>query len=301
VINLNIIWNNCKKLDNESWIDLEDNKMFSLNKNWKNSSSKESFFISDKNDFLYNNNWDLNYVLSYYGSILGMDVISNSEIMYYNLSEIKKFKDSKILIVGGGPTTMAYDWDSKDYDYIFSCNHFYLNEKLKNVDVALATFTTETDFSANNDLFHDYMNDNSTIICFEDRMQPDEREYFGFIKEKYPNRTMYAHTRYRGKIGAAPRLLCMASLFGAREIHVVGMDGFKKGVKLGDVSDHAFETGKTRQGTHDYRLYHKHYVALWDYVLNNIGKDIKFQNLGEDHPSNMTTDISKQMFPLEIL
>ena len=58
---------------------------------------------------------------------------------------------------------------------------------------------------------------------------------------------------------------------------------------------------KTRQGTHDYRLYHKHYVALWDYVLNNIGKDIKFQYLGEDHPSNMTTDISKKMFPLEIL
>ena len=79
MINLDIIWNNCKKLDNESWIDLEDKKMFYLNKNWKNSSSKESFFISDKNDFLYNNNWDLNYVLSYYGSIWGMDVISNSE------------------------------------------------------------------------------------------------------------------------------------------------------------------------------------------------------------------------------
>ena len=295
----NKIWNNCKKLSDGSWIDLEDDKKFSLNQNWTNSSSRDSFFISDKNNFAFNNKWDLSYVLSYYGSMLGTNVKTNSEIIFLDIEGIKKFKNSKILIVGGGPSTLHADWNPDDYDYVFSCNHFYLNEKLKNVDVALATFTTETDFSDKNSSFHNYMSKNSTIICFEDRMQLQEREHFKAIKDKYGERVMYAHTRYRGKIGAVPRLLCMAVMFGAEEIHVVGMDGFKRGDKLGEVAGHAFEIDKTRMGTHDYRLYHKHYVALWDYLLNDIGKNVKFQNLGEGHPSNMTTDISVQEFPLE--
>jgi hypothetical protein len=293
------VWNNCKELSDGNWLDLEDDKQFSLNQNWTNSSSRDSFFISDKNNFAFNNRWDLSYVLSYYGSILGANVKTNSEIIFLDTEGVKKFKNSKILIVGGGPSTLHVDWSSDDYDYVFSCNHFYLNKKLKNVDVALATFTTETDFSDKNDSFHNYMSKNSTIICFEDRMQLQEREHFKSIKDRYKNRAMYAHTRYRGKIGAVPRLLCMAVMFGAKEVHVVGMDGFKRGDKLGEVAGHAFEVDKTRMGTHDYRLYHKHYVALWDYLLNDIGKNVKFQNLGEGHPSNMTTDISVQEFPLE--
>jgi len=42
-------------------------------------------------------------------------------------------------------------------------------------------------------------------------------------------------------------------------------------------------------------------VAFWDYMLNGLktyGK-IKYQNLGEGHPKNQTTDISRQMFPLK--
>ena len=296
---LSLVWNGCKKLDNFTWLDIENEIHFSLANSWLNSPSRECFFISDKESFLYNNKWNLNYVLDYYGSIFGTSIKSNSEIAYLNLTQLQDFKNSKILIVGGGPTTLSVDWDPNEYDFIFSCNHFYLNEKLKDINIDLATFTTETDFSLNNTQFHDYMKKSSTIICFEDRMQPEEREYFELINDLYPTRSMYAHTRYRGKIGAVPRLLCMAILFGAAEVHVVGFDGMKKEEKLGDTLIHAFEKDKPRQGTADYDLYRRHFVGLWDYLLNDIGKKVKFQNLGEGHPSNMTTDISKQMFPLE--
>lgn len=298
-MSIELKWNNCKRLPNGEWLDLEDNRRFSLDKNWTNSPSRDSFFISSKDDFLSNNRWDLNYVLSYYGETLGTQLRKNSEIAFLDIDGVKKFQNSKILIIGGGPSTLACDWDPNEYDYVFSCNHFYLNEKIKNIDIALATFTTETDFSEKNVEFHNYMSKNSTIICFEDRMQPHEKEPFEFIKSKYPERTMYSHTRYRGKIGAVPRLLCMAVLLGAREVHIIGMDGFKKGDKKGDLAGHAFQASKTRMGTHDYNLCKKHYVALWDYILSDIGKDVKFQNLGEGHPSNMTSDISTQMFPLE--
>jgi hypothetical protein len=292
-------WIQCKKLNQNDWLDLEKNIKFSLNNNWTNSSSRESFFISSKQDFLYNNRWNLNYVLQYYGEILGKEVVSNQEIVYKDLPELEKFKGSKVLIVGGGPTANQTNWNSQDYDYVFSCNHFYLNEKLNSTDVALATFTTETDFSEANTELHRYLENNSTIVCFEDRFQPNEREYFQLINNKFPGRAMFAHTRYRGKIGAVPRLVCIASLLGCREIHVVGLDGLAKGNKIGDSAEHSFQKGKIVQGTADYDLYRRHYVAFWDYILNDIGKNIRFQNLGEGHKNNMTTDISIQTFPLE--
>ena len=296
---MDFIWNGCKKLDDTRWLDIEENVQFSLANSWLNSPSKDCFFISDRENFVYNNRWNLNYVLSYYGSVFGTDIIYNSEIIHLNLPEIQKFKNSKILVIGGGPTTLSASWDPNDYDFIFSCNHFFLSDKLKNLDIALATFTTETDFSETNKDFHDYMQNNSTIICFEDRMQPEEREHFKLIKNLYPDRSMYAHTRYRGKIGAVPRLVCMAVLFGCSELHVVGLDGMKKDEKTSDNLGHAFQKDKPRIGTTDYNLYRRHYVAFWDYLLNHIGRDVKFQNLGEGHPFNMTTDISRQLFPLE--
>ena len=46
------------------------------------------------------------------------------------MDEFDKFKDSKILIVGAGPSTNEVKWHNLEYDYIFSCNHFFLNERL---------------------------------------------------------------------------------------------------------------------------------------------------------------------------
>ena len=325
-----MIWNNCKKIyDNEEfieecvpgtkmfqdyvsysnqighqpnfpiWYDLEENLCFGLDQTWSNSISRNSYFISESNLFLSGNRWDKGFVLKYFGEIFGSDVVENDEIIYLNLPQLNDIQGSKVLIVGGGPTTNSDKWDPKDYDHIFSCNHFFLNDRIGASRPTLATVTTEVDLSEDNIKFHEYMKNSETIICFEDRFTPEQQQGLRLMHEKYPGRVMYAHTRYRGKIGSTPRLMCMAALMGAKEIDVVGMDGFKRGTKLGQDNEHSFETGKVWQGTHDYRLYNRHYVALWDYLLNHIGKDIKFRNLGEGHESNMTTNISRQMFPLK--
>ena len=70
-------WIQCEKLNQNDWLDLEKNIKFSLNNNWTNSSSRASFFISSKQDFLHNNRWNLDYVLQYYGDILGKEIVSN--------------------------------------------------------------------------------------------------------------------------------------------------------------------------------------------------------------------------------
>ena len=35
--------------------------------------------------------------------------------------------------MGGGPTTNQCQWEKLDYDYIWSCNHFYRHPKLKDM------------------------------------------------------------------------------------------------------------------------------------------------------------------------
>ena len=84
---MSIVWNRCRKVSENGWFDLEKNIAFSLDQNWTNSPSRDSFFVSSKEDFLSNNRWDLDYVLRYYGEFLGSDVISNQEIVYKNLPE----------------------------------------------------------------------------------------------------------------------------------------------------------------------------------------------------------------------
>ena len=125
-----MIWNNCKKNTDGSWLDLETGIEFNSNYNWTNKDSKNSFFISDQKNFVNGNRFDLNFINQYYGpffeNILD-NAKRNTEIMYWNLPELQKFKHSKILVVGGGPSAKERDWNTDNYDYIFSCNHFFLN------------------------------------------------------------------------------------------------------------------------------------------------------------------------------
>jgi len=281
------------------WYDKETKECIGMDTSWENAESRKSCFISHRSRFVKHNRWNANYVLNYYGETFGTDLVGNEEIMYLNLPQIEKYKDSKILIVGGGPSAAAVDWDPDEYDYIFSCNHFFLYDKMKNIDVSFTTSTEEVDKSAAAKEFHDYMQNNSTIICFDDRMVESQKKEFAITKERYPDRSMYLHTRFRAKNGSCAKLLVIATLFGAKEIHVVGMDGVAKDDKLGHVSPHVFQPGKVWQGTVNYHMEKQHYVVLWDYLLNCIGKEVKYQNLGEGCETNLVTDISKKMFPLE--
>jgi len=40
-------------------------------------------------------------------------------------------------------------------------------------------------------------------------------------------------------------------------------------------------------------------VLLWEYLLG-FSNHPEYQNLGEGHPSNLTTDISTKEFPLQV-
>ena len=96
-------------------------------------------------------------------------------------------------------------------------------------------------------------------------------------------------TRYLSKIGATPRLMVITTLLGAREIHVVGMDGYPLGVKNYSDSKHSFQVGKKMGGFFNYNVFERHYTTLWHYLSENIGKGVNYVNLGQGHSYNMST------------
>jgi len=67
---------------------------------------------------------------------------------------------------------------------------------------------------------------------------------------------------------------------------------------LQDKHFHSFQTQKVQSGTLEngkeqetLRKYSEQFLALWDYLLHDIGKDIRFKNLGHGHPCNISTQV----------
>lgn len=295
-----------KEIECNVWYDTKNNITFGMDQNWINSDSTKSSFISSHHDFLksthFKNKFDLNFVLKFYGSHFGTEYYYNDEIVTSKSDKYNKFQNSKILVLAGGPSAKNYNWDEKNYDFVFSCNHFYLNPKINKIDVDFAVIGGEIDMSEKNTKFHNYFENNNTLLCFEDRMCKKSSKYFAKMKNKYQDRCVYMHSRYRGKPGVGTRLLLYAAFMRPSEIHFAGIDGMAPNTKRGDLHDHAFQTGK--RYSHDalnYGVYRRHYVLFWDYIINylKLNDTIKFQNLGEGMDRNQSTSISKAYFPLE--
>lgn len=198
-------------------------------------------------------------------------------------ADLSKYKDKRILVVGGGPTTNDCEWDANNYDYVFSCNHFYLHPKLQNVD--LAVLCPEIDVFE--DRFVNYINSSKTIFCYENvDANPQYVKYLLNI-----NRAFLLSLRKNLKTGTASRLLVLATILEPSTIDVVGVDGLPKDVKnpAGYDVKHSFEPGKVMHSRYSYEFYYNEYKNLWDYLINDIGRNIRFKNLGHGHPFNIST------------
>jgi len=252
-------------------------------------------FLAQAEHFIEHPLWGLKYVENYLAKALGGPIASNSEIIWHDSDLLNKYKNSSILIVGAGPSALEIDLASISSDYIWSCNHFFLNKTLFNTKVDLFALGNEVDISCKNTIFREYLNKFPTTTALFETTNRPFKDIQSFSIE-FPERSTFAHTRYRSKIGAMPRLIALAALLGASDIIFVGMDGHPLGAK------HAFESGKRPQGspTYDgsYDRWRRQYVVFWDYMLYRLRKNTYFQNLGEGLAGNMSTDISSQEFPL---
>ena len=94
-------------------------------------------------------------------------LIGNQEICFQHVgSRFLRYKNKKLLIVGGGPTTNQCQWENLDYDYIWSVNHFYKHPKLQKLPVDLCLVGQEV-MHDHPKAFVDYVRSNETLVGFE--------------------------------------------------------------------------------------------------------------------------------------
>lgn len=290
------MWNDCELVDEERriWFDTLTGQSFSHNSTWYTSPGSESYLTSS-NLFLEDVRWGKNYVNNYFSKAISGPVLATPEIIFKDHPKVQALHGSKILLVGAGPSTIHAAWNPADYDHLIFCNHYFLKPEYLDLNPSIAIFGGD---EVSESAVEEHVIPNSDTLCiFENRGVPINE--LSRVSNTYPDRFSFAHTRYRSKIGTVPRMLVMACLWGAKEIHIVGMDGMSKDDKLGHASEHAFQTNKPRQGAFGYDMYRQQYVILWDYVLNILKSEAKFQNLGEGMKGNLSSSISNIMFPLE--
>ena len=52
---------------------------------------------------------------------------------------LDKFKNKKILVLGGGTSTIDVNWENLEYDYLWTCNDFFLSDRINHAKVELIT------------------------------------------------------------------------------------------------------------------------------------------------------------------
>jgi len=280
------------------WYDTKNSMCFGMDETYKHAvAPNKACFLTGKDEFLQHRRWGLSYLNGRYDFLLQdePEFECSSEIFIQRSPHLQQFRDSRILIIGAGPTTNSAPWSTEDYDHIWSCNHFFLHPKIKDIPLSLVMLNNEV--SPHHQEFRKYIKKHNPMCIIETSIHRSAEDLRTF--KELGCDTVVSNTRLFTSAGSIPKMVAMAVLFGAKEVTFVGMDGYPSGSSVGDDSSHSFQIAKKMCGTIDHELYRRHIVLLWDYLLNDIGKDVKYQNLGEGHPWNITTNISQQMFSLQ--
>jgi hypothetical protein len=255
-------------------------------------------FFARKEDFINDSYWGDIKIQEPLGIPLGNERIVTSEYIMSYREDWKKYTNKTILIVAAGPSTLDTHWDSIgiEYDYLWTCNKFFFNDRVMSKQIDLAVLGPEVNLF-DPSLIKKIKSD-STLCLFEGGVTPyrSHAELDQFVK-LHPGRVGYVHTRFFSKLGAGARLLPLAFFLGAKNIYFVGIDGHPVELK------HAFEgDGKKHQGAplvrNSYNIYRRQFTLLWDYLISLNARAATYYNLGEGFQYNQSRDMTLDHFPL---
>lgn len=207
----------------------------------------------------------------------------NDNVCYSKQFNFEQFKGKTVLIIGGGPSTLDFDLSvHKEYDHIWTMNHFFKNPDLEKLYCSLISLGPENDLS--DVALNAYINKHKPLVGFEPRARwripMNMAEVKNFSKEKNCFAFM---TYFGGKNGIGPRLVNLAAEVGASEVHFIGLDGLHKI----EEKVHAFEKGKTNLPSgvdykNAYIVSKTHYALFWQKMLE-VYPNTKFVSLQEEN------------------
>lgn len=213
-----------------------------------------------------------------------VELVVDDDYIYEYLIGFEKFENSKILVVGGGPSTNDIDWSVNEYDYIFSCNHCYLSDKLKNKKVDLYFLGNEVDIKSKE--FKSYFSKYSdTYIGCEDISDPLKIAY---LHATYPSREFCCSSRWQAKFtGVGAKLILFALSLEPKELHYIGLDGIVKDFSFHKKMPHSFESKKLfrKNKTQTYQEVLDQYI-MFDKYINHSYPNVNIHNLGKKSKYN---------------
>ncbi len=207
---------------------------------------------------------------------------------------LDKFKDKKILVLGGGTSTLDVKWENLDYDYLWTCNDFFLSSRIDNVKVDLITIAYNTNLY-DEKLRNKIIKDNPLILVethhYREKIHSQELKDFSSKFEVHG-----VDIPLDSIAGAASRLVKLGLMCDVEKVYFAGVDGFNKSF----TNKHAF-TGhiglKDTDTRREYEIYYEGFKKFFNHLLQFDYS--KLQNLGEDFDYNNGSEISKKYFPLK--
>ena len=288
-------WEDCSV-----WLDIKDGVFFSGAQFREGPAGKDHSFCSSASDFV-EGKWGRSFAKRLTNK---NDIFKNQEwhlgeqIVYGKTDFTDDVQGKSVLLLAGGPSTNDINWEKIKTDQIWSCNNYYLNDRINKKKIDLVTLATNVPLSDNPDL-EDSLLKHDTKISFE----IERGDFYSNLiamndfVAKHPDRCNFFHTRYRSAPGVALRFLCYAALLGAKDIYFAGIDGF---VESGP--HHSFEKNKKNPNWYlkfGPRFQDRQYVVFWDYVLSLKEKlGFNIYNLGEGHECNVLSEITEKTNPL---
>jgi|TARA_Y100000289_G_scaffold65972_1_gene80892 hypothetical protein len=278
------------------WYDTKNPKIFSADDTYINSQiPNEASFLDSRNNFLSNEKYGLQSLSKFSRHLSTKQQINvDPDGFYQALPGLEKYKDSTILVVGGGPSTSYCDWENEERDFTWSCNHFYKNDKLLECKVDMFYVNAETHMGIAE--LSAYIKKHDTICAIDTSISRPEFLVQSFMDENC--KTMFFNLRLFLTSGAAPKMVALASLLGAKQVKVVGMDGWTaEQIENLHAGPHAFEKDKKLKISANYTFdfQRRETVVFWDYYLNFQENNVIFKNIGETYPHNMSSEITKKL------
>ena len=190
----------------------------------------------------------------------------------------EKFKNKSILILGGGQSTLDVKWEKLNYDYLWTCNDFYLEKRLleSKIDLYLLSYTTDITSKK----LIEKLSQDSPLIIYEPLHYRGKQnsDQFKLFKQNLPSNLYevtiplnYTDKEPKQKSGAIFRLIQLALMMEARNIYFAGFDGFNK--EFSNI--HAFTKHKGLKDTdtrRDWNSTKYSYVNVFDDAYNHLIK-----------------------------
>ena len=210
----------------------------------------------------------------------------NEELLITTNLNFSAIENKSVLVVGGGPSASLVSQELLDsYDYVFTCNHFFQNDFLRQTKVNVVLVGDEVDLRSKE--FLHYLEQHAPILGFEHSAKRTMLEILSF-KQTYPRCFIYL-TRYFSRLGYVARACVLARCMGASRVDFVGMDGFKKRI-------HLFQKNKKPPPFNNPEEFKKQAKVFYEYMLNDLSlENDSFNNLGEHHEASIYTGIMNEV------